>query len=424
MHLRKRRCLLTVPVFLCSMLFCSGFDDSTDLGAGVIESIYPGQVTIGKHLRRYSMNTSECDSAFSLPGASDSGFVVHAATASYMTIGTKSDSLSTERAAGYVRFVCPPDTGSSRAFSVNDTLRKITVRFFRDITIDKDTQPCRIAVWSSDSLSRALNPDTALGDIIHDTVQFVKASQDSNNHATIPDSIELLPDTLTRAIFAACTTSSKNTSALFFGFILTNLDSGVIRFRENAEFTIQYTRSSDTGTVKTAGRIRTYGSAYSSYYLATDGNPDSVQRIPVLSYPVKRTAVFRYDATALWDTVDALINQQHAKTAQIVSAVFSLKGPATGDTLNLRYLLLDSLERNVDVLDTLFAFAPADQSAATVRNTSQVLANVLPLLQNFTQNGRPSTLFLYLRFNGDSSQKWKKTRWQNVPLLSAMIAVP
>jgi hypothetical protein len=419
MHLRKRRCLLTVPVFLCSMLFCSGFDDSTDLGAGVIEEIHPGQVTIGKHIRQYSMDTSACDSALSLPGASDTGVgVVHEVTGSFMTIGTKSDSLSTERAAGYVRFVCPPDTAASRTFASNDTLRKITVRFFRDITIDKDTQPCRIEVWSSDTLLRALNPNPALGDTIRDTMEFVKALRDSNNHATIPDSIELLPgsakDTaLVNKIFNACTTSTKNSSTTFFGFILTNLDSGVIRFRGNADLIIKYKRGSDTT------RSRIYSN--SSYYLATDGNPDSAQRIPVLSYPVRRTAVFRYDATTLWDTINHMTDQLHA---QIVSAVFPLTGQNLGDTLNLRYLLLDHLEKNVDALDSLFAAAPANQNAATVRNTSRVLANVLTSLQNFTQNGRPSTLFLYLRFNEDSNQKWKKTKWRNVPLLSAMIAVP
>jgi len=141
----------------------------------------------------------------------------------------------------------------------------------------------------------------------------------------------------------------------------------------------------------------------------------------MLSYASKRTAVFRYNADSLWSMIGAMNNQQHA---QILSAVFALKGPATGDTLNVRYLLDSTLVRNGYVLDSLFAVAPAKQSAAAIRDTSRVLANVLSSLQNYTQNGRPSVLYLYVRFAEDSNQKWKKTVWQSAPLLSAIIAVP
>jgi len=141
----------------------------------------------------------------------------------------------------------------------------------------------------------------------------------------------------------------------------------------------------------------------------------------MLSYASKRTAVFRYNADSLWSTIGTMDNQQNA---QIVSAVFALKGPAAGDTLNVRYLLDSTLVRNGYALDSLLAVAPAKQSAATVPNTSRVLANVLTSLQNFTRNGRPRALYLYVRFAEDSNQKWKKTVRLNVPLLSVMIAVP
>jgi hypothetical protein len=421
MHLCKRRSLLTLPAVFCLTLVCSNLEDSTDLGAGVIEDVYPDRVTIGKHLRQFSMDSSSCDSSFSLPGQNDTGFGVHPVTGSHMIIGTKSDSSGNAHAAGYMRFVCPADTARTRTFALNDTLRKIIVRFYRDITVDTNTQPCRIAVWSSDTLLHALKPNSALGDTIRDTLQFVKALQDSNNTSTIPDSIELLPglanDTgrLANKIFKACTTSSINSSSLSFCFILSNLDSGLIRFKGNADFTIKYTRGSDTS------RSRTYGSAYNtSYYIATDGDPDSLQERPELRYVSKRTAVYRYDATALWDTVNNMANTQHA---QIISASFSLTGPSAGDTLNLRYLL-HTLERNGDRLDSLFAAAPANQSVITVADTSRVWANVRISLQNLTLHGRPPALYLYLRYNEDINQKWKQTRWLDVPLLTATIAVP
>jgi len=413
MHNSKRYCLLTVPVFLCSMFFCSGlFDDSTNLGAAIIENIDSNRVTISKHIREYVMDHSAVVDSFSLPGVNDTGFGVHAATNGYMVVGR----LGNEQAAGYVQFICPPDTASSRTFASNDNLRKIIVRFSRNITIDTNTLPCRIEVWSSNNRSRALYPNPASGDSLLDTMQFVKAPQDSNNTATIPDSIELLPG-LANDIFKACTTSTRGSSAKIFGFIAANIDTGLIRLNGNPQLIVEYTRGSDT----TNKRYQTYSSWYTSYYLATDGAPDSLRRIPALSYASKRTAVFQYDATTLWATINGMANSQHA---QVISAVFPLKGPRDKDTIKVRYLLLSYLENNGADLDSLFAANPSLPGVITIINTSRVLANVHQSLQNFSQNGRPSALYLYVRFDEDLNQKWNQTVWQNVPLLSAMIAVP
>jgi hypothetical protein len=413
MHSWTRHPLLTVPAFLCCMLVCSGFDDATDLGAGVIEEIYPGLVTIDNHLFRF-MDSSLCDSSFSLPDQSDTGFGVHKIEnekIGYIVAGKHGE----ERAAGYVQLTCEPDTSSVRSFSPNDTLRKITIRFFRDITIDTNTLPCRIAVWSSAFRSHALNPAPASGDTVRDTMLFVKAPQDSNNTSWIPDSIELVPgpanDTaplpLAHKIFKACTTSTKDSSAKTFGFIVTNLDSGLIRLYGTANLTVEFTHDSDTT------RCRNYDSCI-AYYLATDGNSPSLQIIPKLSYASKRTAVFRYNAAPLWAAIDT-------ERAQIVSAVFQLAGPDAGDTADIRYLLLDSLFRNGADVDTLFTAA----SSIIVPGTARVLADVLSPLQNHSRSvPRPAALYLYLRYAEDVTQTWRQTVWSSTPLLTATIAVP
>jgi hypothetical protein len=116
-----------------------------------------------------------------------------------------------------------------------------------------------------------------------------------------------------------------------------------------------------------------------------------------------------------------MANSQHA---QVISAVFPLKGPRDKDTIKVRYLLLSYLENNGAELDSLFAANPSLPGVVTIINTSRVLANVYQSLQDFSQKGRPSVLYLYVRFDEDLNQKWNQTVWQNVPLLSAMIAVP
>jgi hypothetical protein len=405
MHKSQRRCLLIVPVLMCSLLSCSGLDDSTDLGAGVIEDVYPGRVTIEKHIREYRMDSSSCDTGFSLPGPGDTAFGIHWVTDSNLVIGTQGN----ERAAAFVQFT--PDTASHKLYSANDTLRSIVIRFF----CDSNSAPRNVMVWRSIDRLHALNPNAVNGDRILDTMGFT-----GDSVAAVPDSVVLGPGVLADTIFAACTTSVHDSATLalrpVIGFILTTLNASdtIMKFHGKPQISCTFKRGSTDTSI-------TYGSSFILNYLATDGNPDSLQKIPVLSYATQRTAVFRYNADSLWSTIGAMDNQHRA---QIVSAVFALKGPAAGDTLNVRYLLNSTLVRNGYALDSLFAVAPAKQSAATVPNTSLVLANVLTSLQNFTRNGRPGALYLYVRFAEDSNQKWKKTVRLSVPLLSAMIAVP
>jgi hypothetical protein len=195
-------------------------------------------------------------------------------------------------------------------------------------------------------------------------MRFVKALQDSNNKTTILDSIELLPgsanDTgLANNIFKACTTSTKDSSAKIFDFIVANLDSGLIRLNGIANLTVKFTRGSDT-----TSRYKTYYS-YFAYYLATDGNPDSLQRSPELSYAPKRTAVFRYNTAPLWAATDT-------QRAQIVSAVFQLQRPLDSDTVNVGCCLLDSLYTDGVILDSFFTAAPT----VSVPGTDRVLVNL------------------------------------------------
>jgi len=249
------------------------------------------------------------------------------------------------------------------------------------------------------------------GDSLLDTLDFT-----ADTGTAVPDSIDSLiigPGPLTNTVFAACTTSVHSSDTI--GFILKTLNAAdtIVRLNKPLLFVNFRRNARDTSL--------TYGSSFILTYQAADGNADSLQRTPELSYASQRTAVFRYSADSLWSTIGAMNNQQHA---QIVSAVFALKGPTAGDTLNVRYLLRSTLERNGYALDSLFTVAPATQSTATLRDTSRVPANILTSLQNFTGNGRPSALYLYVRFAEDSKQKWKKTVRLNVPLLSVMIAVP
>ena len=405
----KQYYLLAFCISLLLLPSCSRLDDSTDLGGNVIEDIYPDKVTLGKHFREYVMDSAALANSFSLPGSGDPGFGVHEATGSSMLIGMQGD----QRAAGYVQFICTPDTGATRRNEKNDTVKSVVLRFVRDTAVPS----CRVAVWYSNIPSHALNPDAANGDSILDTMEFTKDT------VAVPDSV-VLPDPLAGMIFMACTTSNKDSARAHyardtFGFIISVVQcDSLVRLNGNPQMVVRFKRGADT-----TGRNVTYGSSNTSYYCAEDIAPDTLDTIPALRYASKRTAVFQYDMSQLWNTTDDLADPRSALT---VSAVFPLQGPQDKDTLTLRCLLWHNLERDGTVLDSLFA-GKNQQSLpglVTINDTAQVLANVCTALQWYEKNDRSPTMYLYLRFNENVKQVWKKTRWTGAPLLTAMISVP
>lgn len=411
--------VLIVAVLSGLLFFCSKLvDNSTDLGAAIIESIDSNKVTINKHIHEYVMDTSSAfisDSSF--PATSDTGFGVHSATSSRMVIGTKGN----ERAAGFVQFIPAPDTGTTKIYAANDTLKAITLHFTRDTnpTIHPNpSAPCFVTVWYSQVRSHALNPSAANGDSRLGDMRF----QDDTATVNIPDSIVVGPGSVADAIFKACRDQSKDSTHLAqrpaIGFIVSALNATdtIVRLNGNMQLTLKYVQGSDT-----TSHYQTYYVTTTTYYLATDGNPRSLQIIPALSYASKRTAVFHYSIAALWDTVSRMDNQQHA---QVVSAAFSLKGPKAGDTLNVRYLVDTGSVHNGTKLDSLFNVNLSPPGVVTIIDTARVQVNVSQSLGWYMKNGRPSDLYLYLRYAEDSRQIWKKTVWNSKPSLTAMIAVP
>ena len=325
MHTHMRHSLLSMPFSLSLLLFCSGPDGSTGLGSEIIEGVYPGQVTVGDHIRLYSMDTSACDSSFSLPGPGDTGFGVH----HYNTTTTRifvGDSAG-DTAVGFIQYIIAPDTGASRFYADNDSLTHIVLKFYRDSGV-----PADIEIRRSRNGTRPLKPSDTAGCPVLDTLHFVLS--DSTASVTIsPDSADTAKSVFIHAIFAACTTTTKDSLYLkqlpTFEFIGTNITGGTkVRLSSRPQMIIRFNRNA-------ADTSRTY-SPYQYCYIASD--PDSLRGDAWLSYAPKRTAVFSYEAAPLWSVLDT-------RRAQIVSAVFSLTGPAAGDTLRLRYLRDSSLLR-------------------------------------------------------------------------------
>ncbi len=412
MRKSKWYCPLAAGISLGVLFSCSKFiDDSTDLGGNVIEDIYPDKVTLNKHFREYVMDSSALVSASSLPAPGDRMFGVHAATGSKMVMGIKDD----ERAAGYVQFVCTPDTGSTRRNAPNDTLKEVIIRFVRDTNFPS---VCRIAAWYSNDRSHALNPTSS--DVALDTMSFLDTA-----HSNLKDSIFHLPDSLTAMIFKACTTSNRDSARAHyvrdtFGFILSVIScDSLVRLNGNPQMAIRFRRGGTDSTDKYV----TYGSLNVSYYYGEDITADSLDTIPALRYASKRTAVFHYDAVKLWETTSDMADPRRAL---FVSAIFSLQGPKAGDTLNVRYLLWHKLESDGTVLDSLFAGKnpQSPPGTVTIQGAARTLVNLCPTLRWYEQNDPSPVLYLYLRFNEDINQVWKKARWNTVPLLTAMISVP
>jgi hypothetical protein len=401
MHQCTGRFLLTIPVVFCLTLVCSSLDDSTDLGAGVIEDAYPDRVDIGKHVRRF-IDSSLCDSSFSLPGSSDTGFGVHYyLTNSFLVVG---DSAG-DTAAGFVRFDPLPDTGTTRFYDSSDVLTQIVLKFFR-----YQGDPAHIEIRHSQDSSRPSKPSDTAGCPVIGTLNFTDMDSATD---TIGEIILSPVSALARSIFKACTTTTKDTSYCnhlpVFGFIATNLDHGIkTKLKYFPQMVVHFRRTTPDTTKDTV--LIYYANLYHHWYIAVD----SVQGGPAMSYAPKRTAVFRYTTAPLWAAIDT-------ERAQIVSAVFQLTGSDSADTADIRYFLLDSLYHNGADLDSLFAAAPA----VNVPGTARVLSNVLTPLQVYSRSARrPAALYLYLRYAEVVSQTWRQTVWNGAPLLTAIIAVP
>jgi hypothetical protein len=423
MRMSRRLWVLGVAVLSGLLFFCSKLvDDSTDLGSSIIQNIDSNKVSLNKHVREYVMDTSSAfrsDSSF--PATSDTGFGVHSAAGSYMVLGTKGN----ERAAGWVQFIPAPDTGKTRIYAATDTLKSITLHFTRDTNPDhpNPSDPHPVQVWYSQIRSHTLNPSTANGDALLGIMTFQKDTAAVN----VPDSIVLQPGTLTNTIFTACRDTIKDSTHLatrpVMGFIVATLNAAdIIRLNGNMQLTVRYIQGSDTTT-----HYQTYYMTTTTYYLATDDNtPDSLLRMPALSYASKRTAVYHYSLAAFWDTINNMPNAQYA---QVISAVFWLKRPkdtlGVGDTLTVQYLVCPVPVHNGTVLDSLFKANPSPPGAVSIIDTAALVqANVCQSLEWYMRNGRPSELYLYLRFTEDQKQRWKQTVWKTRPRLTAMISVP
>ncbi len=402
---------LLSPLFIIIFLFIScSTNNSTDLGSSIIQNTY-------KHFRSFAMDSSMLDSMFTLPQPGDSGFGIHQVSGSQMVIGSDSGEYS----AGFVRFPCLPDTAGSRRYNpLTDTLRSIVLRFWNDTALTAFS----LQVWRSDFISHALAPSYNAGDYLLDSLQI--AMKDTVN---APDSVVLLPGSsggLAEAIFNACTTSSvaTATSPAFkdtFSFIIANPNpsSGILRMFGNPQLAVKFKRGSDTTPVINYGSI--------PYYVAAEQNPGTLT--PPLSYASKRTLVFAYDASKLWDSITLFPSGTGFTTPQIISAFDSLYRPGATDTISLRYLLWDTLTHNGILLDSLFAKPVSPPGVVTLYGNDTAQANMAQSLQiiNIIENQRglgprPQKLYLYLRLSEDVNQIWRKSSYASLPLLNVTAA--
>jgi len=337
---------------------------------------------------------------------------------SKMVIGTDSGEYS----AGFVQFPCFPDTGSRRYNPATDTLRSIVLRFWNDTALTAFS----LQVWRSDHISHALAPSSSAGDYLLDSLQI--AMKDTVN---APDSVVLLPGSglsgvLAETIFQACTTSSRPQAGQLhiqdtFGFIIANPNpsSGIVRMFGNPQLAVKFKRGNDTT------KVIYYSSV--PYYVAAEQNPGTLT--PRLSYASKKTLVFAYDATRLWDSLTIFPQGSGFTTSQIISAFDSLHRPGAVDSISLRYLLWDTLTHNGIRLDSLFAHPKSSPGVVTLYGNDTEQANMAQSLQiiNVIENQRglgprPQKLYLYLRLSEDADQIWRKSSYSSLPLLNVTAA--
>ena len=438
MHIRRQWVLLAVFIVATTQFFGCGFKDSTNLGEDFITDISPDLTNMNKHFKSYAGDTTSLVSQFSLPAPGDTGFGIHLAISSQTTSGriVLGDSAQTS-SVGVVKFVISPDNPNSRIYAANDSLVSVKLQFTRIVT----NKSAKIGIYTSRSWGQYYTSHLGSNDTTARTASPFDTLSFNNDTTSSIDTVALFPSTdssLAYMVFAACTTATTDTAITkrpqTFGVILRNLDpTNLVSIYNAAQLIVKYHHGKDTATHVYSNSNPASNTTPFHYYVGTDGSSASLASQPAMGYAAKRTACFKYDLSALWDTCNA--GNTNSARIQLNSAIFSVKGKKLGDTLNISYLFYvnnspDSIVHNGIELDSLFATSYADR--IILADTATVAVNVLPSLRRYEAGKadsqsvahRPKNCYLYFRYSEDVNQQWKNMVWTQKPKLTVMISIP
>ncbi|MBN2037808.1 MAG: hypothetical protein JW768_13795 [Chitinispirillaceae bacterium] len=403
-----------LPCSAALFLFCSQIDDATNLGSEIINDIDPDKVRIDRHYREFLLDSTALEESYSVPQAGDEGFGVHGVVAgNVMVVGRKSN----ESAVGFVQFLCTTDSGGSGRLFYTDDDSLISVQLFFP-RISKDTSAPDYIVKVCGVAGPRDVFDTACKPI--DTLTF--------DDSLLVDTVTIPPGDLRDSIFQSCRSLDTKYDGDTFSFTLVNIAQDTLyRFPLSAGIPglkVTVFRSNEEN--KDSVFSKSYPFTQAFYYVDEDER-DSLQGQAVSSYASSRTAVYRYRAAALWNSIN---DTASGSINKLISAGFMIRHPKN-DThqLQVKYLVASEPLRDGVVIDSLFK----SRFVSDINDSSALYADVREELQRYARmSAPPSSLYLHLRLDCNrssalqaaSKEQWQTAKWDAIPYLKSILFIP
>jgi hypothetical protein len=416
------------------IVYCSSLDQYTGVGEDIIKDTDPSFMDFDKNFFAVALDSSCTDTGYSLPSELASGFGKHPGLCA-------AGSDSTSQAYTYVHFKAnipfvlefdTTDEFDSIVFvfdTLSDSLRPSTITDATELTLyETDSQ-------NADNLTPDAISGTTIGTLTHTAEESAQWSVTITGDNTFADSI-----------FAQCMTSLR-----YYNKLKTELDTtteGKVQIcndRYPGDFFIalqtsgnSYAWFKNASTKPPALVIHSHNSpndtttvyntdtlwGYPTLVVSEVGSLISEKKPhPLSSWLPGRTAVFKLDLKALWDTM------QTTGFDAILSAAVVLKGDLQSTDNNdtvppFNYLLVSDSEspENIDELDTLFARANRNYGPIiNLKAPSDTGELVLPVdyhLQHYTKS-KNQYFYLYIRLVSskviwNQEVRWSKPRFKAV----------
>ncbi len=404
---------------------CSSLDQYTGVGEDIIKDTDPSFMDFDNNFFAVALDSDYIDSAYSLPAQSRSGFGEHPGK-----LAAGSD--STAEIYGYIHFKI--GTAFTTNFDTTDEFDSVVFVFdtlYDSLLPGNYTADTRLSLFSRDSATiDKLDPEEPTGT----PLCILKQDSSSLLSGTVTN------ESFTESVFDQCraslrcyldydTTNKEEKERYCDSILKTNFylalhasEGSLVRFKSTADhypaMVIHTHNFSKDDTVYNTDTLRGY-----PYYVAseTESVREEKSLEPLSSWLPGRTAVFKLNLKALWDTMQTTGFDAILSAAVVIKA--DLQSTDNNDTVPpFNYLLVSDTVKNIDKLDTLFA--RANRSYGPIMNLkapSDSSELVLPVdyhLQHYIES-KNDNFYLYIRLVSsrviwNQEVRWSKPRFKAV----------
>ncbi len=390
-----KKLLLSALILSCVWIFsCTDLSGSTSLGQDIVNDVDPNRTDF---LKNFSFSDSAKPIAeFSLAAPNDT--VIGYNSESSGTI--KSGSTPNREARGMVAFII--DTNYLINHS-KDTVKSILLQFSSDDSVSKIPDSLVIYDYNRFPLT---NTDSLT---ITKAVATLNRSYDSTSKNWLFKGYLNSTSSDIASFSSSLRAVPKDT--LFLRYLIINYKNTytdtIFRLNSVAKMTIQFKRD----TLFT----ETISSKYSnSVVFDKSTKADSLSKQPITSSETGRKAVFAFDMTKLWNSMDTSkgFNKIHSATLTIKDSI--LPGFDTTKTIPFRYYISPILFTDANELRDSISKSGTSSEMGTA---DSIALPAVKFIRNYFSS-KPKTLYLYIN-NSNNNTARQETLWLK-PSLTAV----